>query len=213
MGQAVGVYWCGSALVNSRASSRFDSEHATATNDQHEGDTAMKYPQYAKTTAPDVIGVIEENKRGQQEVREKALAFAKKHGGEDAGFRYSSFLGYRVTAIDCDEKPTSGRWKAGGRGYGYAPYKNNPLYAEFEQLAYTPKPIRGTPDLLHGEYNADGSQRVGGPTLFVLNGVAYSGTALTPVDAMPDGSPWEEIKASEFHAAMETYNARLQQVG
>lgn len=168
----------------------------------------MRFPQYASTVAPDVTATIEENRKGQQDIRDKALAFAKKYGGEDAGFRYSTFLGYRVTGIECDEKPAEGQWKTGRRGYGYAPYKNNPINDEFEKLAFSPKDVRGVPDLLHARESADGTQRVGCPTLFVLDGIAYSGSALTPIDAMPDGSPWEEIKASEFHAAMEAYNER-----
>ena len=169
----------------------------------------MRFPQYAKTDAPDVIETVEGNKQGQQEVRERALAFARKYGGEDAGFRYSNFLDYRVTAIDCDDRPTAGQWKSGARGYGYAPYKNNPICAEFEDLVHRAKDVRGIPDLLHSGEDSSGAQLVGSPTVFVIDGVAYSGTSMTPVDAMPDGSPWEEIKASEFHTAREAYNARL----
>ena len=173
----------------------------------------MKYPQYAKTTASDVIETISANKAGEQEVRDRAFVFAKAHGGEYAGWYASTFFGYRVNAIECAEKPKSGRWTTGTKGRGWRPYVNNPLWEEFESLVFHPEPVRGIPGMLHSGFDSEGRARVGHPTVFVLDGVAWSGTLITPTDDMPDDSPWVEVKASEFHAALETYNERLAENG
>ncbi len=169
------------------------------------------YPQYAKTDSGEVIAVIERNKTGREEVRQRAFEFAAKYGdrtGGDVGFYHSDFFDYCITGIMSDEKPAAGQWKRMHRAPGWLPYKNNPIHAELEELRFKPEVIPGTPSLLHSGYGRDGTQRVGGPTLFILDGVAYSGTSIQPIDELPQGSPWEEVKASEFHAAMEAYNER-----
>lgn len=168
----------------------------------------MTYPQYAKSVDPDVLATIERNKERKKEMVERARAFSQAHGG-GGDFYYSEFLGYHVTGIMGAEKPTTGQWKAMPRSDGWVPYVNNPVNAEFEALQFTSDPTPGIPKLLHSAYDSDGRQRVGHPTTFIQDGVAYSGTAITPIDEVGVDIPWEEIKASEFHAAMESYNEAL----
>lgn len=171
------------------------------------------FPQYAKTCDAEVISAIERNKAGQAAVRERAHEFAKKHGDAEGNFYFSTFAGYRCTGIVSSEKPATGQWKRTSRTHnGWLPYKNNPLHEEFDALAFRPEGVPGIPDLLHGSPERDGTVRVGSPTLFVLDGVAFSGTTIQATDPFPDAGGWEELKASEFHAAMETYNERLKEV-
>ncbi|MBC9953265.1 hypothetical protein ICM05_01200 [Leucobacter sp. cx-42] len=168
------------------------------------------FPVFASTTDSGVIAVIERNKAAKAEVRDRATEFAKKHGDQDGNFYYSTFAGYRCTGIASNEKPTSGRWKKAHRtANGWIPYANNPLNSEFEALVHQPEKVPGVPDLLTGVSDSDGMMRVGNPTLIVLDGVAYSGTTIQASDLFPVEGGWAEIKASEFHAALEDYNERL----
>lgn len=48
---------------------------------------------------------------------------------------------------------------------------------------------------------------MGHGAVFIHDGVAYSGFDFVPTADSDDGHLWDEIKASEFHAAMEAKNA------
>lgn len=171
------------------------------------------FPQYASTTDPEVLAAVQRNKEGFQAFRERAFAFASAQGAPDGAYYGSSFAGgHSIYAIGGSEKPTTGRWKEGYRR-GWLPFTNNPLAKELEAIRFDEEKLPGLPRLLKSA-SRDGSRRVGSPLVFILEGVAYSGTSFIPEDGGPHSSDpadggWEEIKASEFHAALEAYNERI----
>ncbi|KQQ65046.1 hypothetical protein [Microbacterium sp. Leaf320] len=170
------------------------------------------FPQYASTTDPRVLAVIQRNKEGFQAFRERAFAFATAHGAPDGAYFGSSFAGgHAISAIGGDEKPTTGQWKEGYRR-GWLPFKNNPLAKQLEAIRFDEEPVPGLPQLLESA-TRDGSRRVASPLVFVLDEVAYSGVSFLPEDdggkVKPEDGGWEEIKASEFHKGLETYNERI----
>lgn len=174
----------------------------------------MPFPQFAKTTNPSVIEVLRENKALEEAFRERALQFAEQNGGE--GY-YPSTWGNTTSlaAIGGDDKPTTGQWKKHPRGRGWLPYKNNPLFKEFEAIEVRRKAVPGLPDVVESAMDQDFRHYLGSPRPFIVDDAAYVGFNFQPVDPgykQPDiaEGEWEEIKASEFHKAMETYNERLE---
>jgi hypothetical protein len=175
------------------------------------------FPQYAKTNMTDVIEAIERNKQGRRDFHDRAVAFSMAQGAQDGAFYPSSFAGgHAISAIGGDTKPTTGRWKEGYRG-GWLPFKNNPLMAELESIKFSEEPVPGLPTLAYGPYTERGSQHVSTPQPFIHEGAVYVGFNWQPVEverrrsgANPEDGGWEEIKASEYHAAREAYNAALE---
>lgn len=170
------------------------------------------FPQYASTTDPAVIAVIQRNREGFQAFRERVFAFASAQGAPDGAYYGSSFAGsHSIAAIGGNEKPTTGQWKNGYRA-GWLPFKNNPLAKELAAIRFDEEPIPGIPQLLKAT-ERHGARRVASALVFVLDGVAFSGVSFLPEDSgdkiKPEDGGWKEIKASEFHKALETYNERL----
>lgn len=170
------------------------------------------FPQYASTTDPEVLAVIRRNQKGFQEFRERAFAFATAQGAPDGAYYGSSFGGsHTISAIGGKEKPTTGQWKNGYRA-GWLPFKNNPLAQELEAIRFDEEKVPGLPQLLESA-TRDGARRVASPLVFVLDDIAFSGASFLPEDSgdrnNPNDGGWVEIKASEFHAALESYNERL----
>jgi hypothetical protein len=163
------------------------------------------FPQYAKSTDPEVLAAVQRNKEGDEAHHQKCLAFAIANGVENGAYIKSSWGGRALRAVMGDKKPTTGQWKKGGGGYGWVPYKNNPLYKEYDELVFNHERVPGH----------DGSYMSGNlymtPTLFEFDGAVWSGMSHQP-DDLRGGKPhseeggWVEVKASEFHAAMEGYN-------
>lgn len=166
------------------------------------------FPQYSKTDNPEVLAVLERNRLGRRDVLQRACEFSKLHGDTAKGSVFTSDWGdFVVTGIVSEEEPKSGRWKRLPRtNGGWTPYKNNPLHEELETFRFRQEQVPGIPGWIESASRADGSNYVGNPRPFVLDGVAYIGLSFLPVTPALDGSPWEEIKASELHAAMEAYN-------
>lgn len=170
------------------------------------------FPQYAKTTAPAVLDALEQNKALDKEFFARGMAFAEAHGG--TAF-YSSRWGSTTSmvAIKADEKPTTGQWKRHARG-GWIPYKNNPLYKVFNDIELRRVAIPGLPEFVESGYNDRMQHYIASPHPFVLGGAAYVGFSFVPQDRnyqndpKPEDGGWEEIKASEWHAAREAYNER-----
>lgn len=167
-------------------------------------------PQYARTTDPTVIAAIEANRTGRRTFHDRATAFAAKHGSPKGAYLPSSFAGmHNVRAIGGTDKPTTGRWKRGWDDRGWRPFKNTDLERELDAIQFVEKPVPGLPDIAHGDYTPSGAQHISPGTVFVHEGVAYVGYPFAPTDdteraATP--ADWEEIKASQFHAAMEAFN-------
>ncbi len=173
------------------------------------------FPQYAKSTNLAVVGTVLANRDGVKGFHEAACAFSEAQGVKDGAYSPSSFAGtHRIRSLGGDTKPETGRWKQGYGGYGWLPFKNNPLHAEMEKIRFDEQDVPGLPGLLHGHYLPNGQQVIYSPRPFVLDGVAYVGFSGQPIEsggreAQPEEGDWEEIKASEYHAAVETYNERV----
>lgn len=162
------------------------------------------FPQYAKTTNPDVISTVARNAEGVSVFHAAACALAEAHGADKGGYYPSVFAGgHRLRAIAADEKPTTGRWKRGYAGYGWLPFKNDPLLDE--------ESLPGLPDMVRGAYLPSGQQMLYTPQPFLWDGAIYVGFSGAPVDdgaKQPDitDGGWAEILASEYHAAREAFN-------
>lgn len=171
------------------------------------------FPQYARTTDQSVLDAIQRNEEGFQAFREQAFAFASAQGAPDGAYYGSSFAGtHSISAIGGDTKPTTGQWKNGYRA-GWLPFKNNPLAKELESIRFTEESVPGLPQTLESKMDGDWRRRIASPRPFIVDGVAFVGVAFLPEDGgdkvRPEDGGWEEIKASEFHKAMETFNERL----
>lgn len=176
--------------------------------------TAIAFPQYAKTTDEKVITTIEENRRGWEAFHRRACDFAIAQGVEKGSYYPSSFAGsHSVRAIGGGTRPTTGQWKKGHGGYGWLPFKNNPLTGELDQIRFVAASVPGLGSLVYGPY--EGWSRIAAtPQPFVLDGAAYVGFSFTPkpeegvhnVDPAEGG--WVEILASEYALAVEAFNAK-----
>lgn len=174
--------------------------------------------QFSKTTHPDVLAAIQHNRDGFEDFRKRAFAFSEAQGVEEGAYYGSSFAGtHAIRSIGGRTKPTTGQWKRGYSGRGWLPFKNNPLYAELESVRFEETPVPGVPGLVYGPYTPSGGQIVTTPHPFIWDGVAYLGFQNQPVDQHGTRDPepadggWEEIRASEFYAAMEAYNDALKE--
>lgn len=171
------------------------------------------FPQYARTTDPAVLDVLAQNRELDKEFLARGMAFAEAHGG--TGF-YSSRWGgtTSIVAIAADKKPTSGQWKKHPRG-GWAPYKNNPLHAEFSRIECLQKSVPGLPEYVESAYNDQMQHYMANPRPFVLDDAVYVGFSFVPQDRnskhdpKPEDGGWEEIRASKYVLAMETFNDRI----
>lgn len=173
------------------------------------------FPQYASTTDPNVLDAIRVNEELRRSFHQRAVAFSQEQGVEDGAYYSSGFGGtHTVTALGGKTKPTTGRWTQHPRG-GWRPFKNNPVFKDMERIKFQENAVPGLPSLVESAPNSQGQHYLATPHPFIVDGVAYVGFNFTPADnmgsrAQPEDGGWEEIKASELHRAMETYNERLQ---
>lgn len=160
------------------------------------------FPQYARSTDPDVIAAIERNADHEAEFRKKVAALSEKWTGDpgngwiNRGSGGSSFIGLRMTREQVEAAP--GQWKKPGRSGERRPYKSNPIAPEFSIRAKH-ETVPGRPDVLWGE------NWMGAGALFVHDGAAWSGVGFVPIN--PADDRWAEVLASEFHAAKEAVKA------
>lgn len=166
----------------------------------------MTIHQYARSTDPEVVAVIERNDAKRDAFHEAAIAFAREHGdaAEPAYFGDSTHL----TAIASATKPTSGQWTRVLGGRGWRPYKSNPLMAQM--MALTPKlePVPGLPRTAVSPANSDGLRYRMWPTPFVLDGVAWLTLGHAPAQTDDSfGEQWTEVLASEALTARERWAA------
>lgn len=165
------------------------------------------FPQYAKSTSAEVIEAIKAQQEQEKRLFRSFGEFATLHGiNNPRGEHYASRWGYfYLSAIVSEGAPTNGRWKRGPRGQGWVPYANNPLAKEMEALGEVRLEVPGLPGSLMGQ-NYMATTRG-----FIWEGEAFTGVSFRPDNAFPEGSTWEEILASEFHAAMEGFNAQIEE--
>ena len=169
--------------------------------------TTATFPQYAKTTHPDVIAAIEKIDQQYAEFIEKCRDLSREFVGHPDATRIHGWKldGYNVTGLDASEvrkASIGGDWiKPTPQGYT-RPKKSDPQYERF-QIGYQAEPIpgrhRGGCNVIWG----DGYFGVG--ACFVHNGAVYSGFRFQPTELIEDSEEfgWTEIKASEYHAAVE----------
>ncbi|ACZ29609.1 hypothetical protein Xcel_0570 [Xylanimonas cellulosilytica DSM 15894] len=176
----------------------------------------MTIPQYAKTTNPEVLAVIDRNDARYVAFGERAHAFSKAHGGDKSYVMVNGWGGDRhLSAIVADDKPTTGRWKSGGRRGTWEPFKNNPVRAEFDAIEYRRERIPGLAETYNGPRNRDGSQVIMTPGVFAHDGVAYMRLRDLPSSDQSgfgsdefDHDIWTEILPSEWHAASERHTGK-----
>lgn len=159
-------------------------------------------PQYARSTDPDVIAAVERNRQHELEFHRKIQALSEKWTGEPDNAWYnrggggSVLIGLRMTREQIED--AQGQWKKPDRNGAVRPYKSNSLSEEFS-IAAKHEDVPGRPSLLWGQ------NWMGGGSLFVLDGAAWSGVGFVP--SAPSDERWTEVLASEFHAAVEAVNA------
>jgi hypothetical protein len=167
---------------------------------------SKRFPQYARTNDPAVLAAVRVNLEGRSKHHQDAIQFAKEQGVEDGAYYSGDFAGSRtIRAIGGAQKPTTGQWKKGYGGYGWRPFKKNPLHETIDGIRWNDVEIPGLPSTLMGP------GVIYSPRPFEVGDAVYVGLSgqpdeLSRGDSDPADGGWEEIKASEYHAAIEAYN-------
>lgn len=162
--------------------------------------------QYMKSTAPDVVAVVERNNESRRAWKERLFEWASELTGkpreeltlrlvgwENDSLRFTGFYKSQVAGVELPSQWTKEPVR---------PYKTNPFMAEYRKVAsWKAETVPGRPGTLYG------NGYFGGGATFVVDGVACSGIGFTPESNEPDDSAdrWQEIKASEYYAAAEAY--------
>lgn len=162
--------------------------------------------QYMKSTDPEVVAAVERNNQSRRAWKERLFEWASELTGkpkEDltlglVGWKNDSlsFKGFYSSQVAGVELP--GKWTK----EPVRPYKNNPFMDEYRKVAvWRAEAVPGRPGTLFGE------GYFGSGVMFVQDGVAYSGVGFTPEEKASgnDAMHWQEIKASEYHAAAEAH--------
>lgn len=160
--------------------------------------------QYMKSTDPEVVATVERNDESRRAWRERLFEWASELTGKPAEdltlgvvgwendcLRFKGFHKSQVAGVNLP-----GRWTKDP----VRPYKTNPFMEEYRKVAsWKAETVPGRPGTLYG----DGY--FGGGTTFVVDGVAYSGIGFTPEsrELYDSVDRWQEIKASEYYAAVE----------
>jgi hypothetical protein len=165
--------------------------------------------QYVKSTDPEVVRIITENTEKRLAAHQAALEWAARHGGTGyyGGRNFGGAFG--VWAIETDQKPTTGQWKRGYRGRGWAPFKSNPIHTEMAALTVGFDSVPGADGCFSAPRGSgDGSETwMMWAAPFVVDGVAFAMLSNYPTEG-EFGDQWAEIKASEAYAAKESYESK-----
>lgn len=157
--------------------------------------------QYAKSTDPDILAAVTAYWEAVAAARGNAIDFADKYGnglGIYAGIRHGQYV---ASGIAGDRPKGHGQWKRLGHGWG--PYKRNPIHAEHAALTVDLPPIPGLPKTVWG----DGY--IGSPQAFIHDGAAWYGIGFTPKPEYEADPRWEEVRVSEYNAALDAHNASV----
>lgn len=166
------------------------------------------FPQYLKTTDPDVIATLERNAAKRAEFVERATAWANERGFPSAvAWRTDSRTTppNREAVLGLPWQPEGfGEWTKPRDGYSKPKVSNLPEQAAMKALTFTPEPITSLPTIVSTP-GAHPQQRVTyyyDPMVFVHDGAGYAGYAAAPeyMDRLP-GNEWVEIVGSEFTVA------------
>lgn len=168
----------------------------------------MSAPQYQKTRNPKALEAWRDRYSGFERWKHTLMRqLTERTGQKIEGFMAGdglgesvSFRGLNVDEVDVQRLP--GQWKKPRRKSIY-PYKNNPVLDGLP-LRWDPPEVPGLPEMVlldvPGTYM---SERVR-PRVFEHDGALYAGYYRDPGEhgrAPREG--WEEIKASEYYAALE----------
>ena len=163
-------------------------------------------PQYGKSMDPATVDAVRRFWAAHDAARDRLVAFAKEHSAAEtpgvyAGLRMGHFSADGITG---PVREGRGRWKRQGRGW--APYKNNPLRAEFVAAQAKLPEVPGLPAAVMAEnYFMSAAP-------FIWDGAAWSGFSHAPTDRSSGVGGWVEALASEFHRAKEGYLASRKNV-
>lgn len=160
---------------------------------------------YMRSNHPDVMAAWEECNSRWQAFCESGSAWAEKYSGQPgfmsgaAPLRRTECSG--LPADKVDRSTLVGKWKKPSRGL-IAPYANSD--AAREAPKYEPPTIPGRPGLFWG------GGRMGSGALFEHDGYLYSYVSIRDESgdnaldaAVLAAYGWDEIRASEYHAARE----------
>lgn len=172
----------------------------------------FSFPQTAKTNHPDVIASIRETERREAEFREKARDISEKYTGDrhKGWLSGGTFEGMHLSSIQVTEEQYAalpGQWKKRDHMGRTSPYRNNKKVEGFH-VGFKADRIPG-----RGNFHMGGNY-MGTGTVFIHDGYAYSHFGFLPgISEKSYGEiaeyGWEEIKASEFHKALEDFNEAL----
>lgn len=166
------------------------------------------FPQYAKTSHPDVIEAIIKAQEDFDQFLLRGRELSRFLTGDEnrAMYRGNFLVGAHMAGLKVTEKQYKalpGQWKKWRReGITVEPYKNNPI---MERLRGSDHPEQTIPGRRTMEW---GVGFMGPGALFVHEGVAYSWFRFELSDQAPKDMKeygWEEIKGSEFLKAKEDY--------
>lgn len=179
--------------------------------------SATVFPQYAKTTSPEVAKTHSLNQDALDSFRKKAKELTDKYGGTG----YLSGCTFDATkymsGIISETEPTSGRWKRfGSREDYWRPWRNNPAAAVMRCVRYEPERLPGAISSAWQFDRATGGSHIFNYIAFALDGVIYTGCSAAgdehDENNFCDWEPtWTEITAGEFKRALATYNERQQE--
>jgi hypothetical protein len=166
--------------------------------------------QYAKSTDLEVIATIERNHAGEREAGKRINAWITQFG-TDGFYAHRRWPGgppaLAIRALALDEKPVGhGVWVWGYQRRGVRPGKKNPLLQEMEALKWTGEAVPGLDDQFEAA-----NPREPGFGFWMLDARPFIAldAAWVMLSMLPNkgefGSQWVEVKASEAHAAKESY--------
>jgi hypothetical protein len=165
--------------------------------------------QYVRSEDPRVIESVEANWAARQVAIQKITEWATANGATGDRVRvFTAGLEISVAGIHLPEKPVG--WVSAGDG-AYRPGKRSPRYAEMAALTWKPLPVPGLPPYLSAtSHDRSGSFWMLHPRPFVALGAAWVLLARQPdresfASDSGFGEQWIEVKASEAHAAKESF--------
>lgn len=169
----------------------------------------FSFPQMAKTNHPEVIASVKETERREEEFREKARDISERFTGDRMKGWLSgrTFEGMHLSTIQVTDEQYAqlpGQWKKRDHMGRTAPYSNNKKVEGFH-VGFKADHIPG-----RGNFHM-GAGYMGTGTVFMHEGYVYSHFGFLPSISEKAHSEiaefgWEEIKASEFHKALEDFN-------
>jgi len=162
--------------------------------------------QYVASADYEVVAAAQRNQDGRLACLARCSEWAAAHGANDAGrsgpFYPNSFMGHLgIHSLPFTEGEPPKGWVRAGRGW--RPRKNSATYREMYALGWSPEPVPGIPDVL------EAPRGPGQTWMMWATPIVWEGQAWVLLSHMPSegefGPQWREVRASEAHAARESY--------